>query len=383
MSVLMTDANKTTYPMLQPIEGLTVAVVPATPGRYNSFPCLATEPHTGNVVLVYRQGRFDAADDRPGMQTHGLDGGIWCVRRSPVGTWFEPTCLWSADGFEPGLIDATLSVLTDCTCLVVRRYPHAQNLFVSVALNGTALEAMPWPWRLPTKDVFLNDAHWGRVIELPDRWLMVVYGITEETLWWQNQRGHKLPVERASLFASFDKGRSWRFQSWIGPRVFMGAGSDRSANETSVVLAGSRLLALMRTFGGNDTMDQPAPLFMCHSDDGGWTWSEPTATGLYGEAPVWRQLADGRLLACYRGFVPHRTAYELGGTFCLAWFDSQTMGFGPEMVMGHYHGNHYDGGYGDVIETEPGRALLCAFYASQDTHPDRRFPAIMTVDVAL
>lgn len=347
-------------------------LVPSQHGVYSSFPCLALDRASGEVLLIYRQGVYNPDDPRPGMRAHGLGGQIWQQRRSLQGVWGTPESLFSEAGFEPGLIDATLTNLSDTDVLIIRRYPHTHPLFITTRSADTPYTGWDWPWEFPAQQVFDDYAHWGRMVEWQGRWLQVVYGFNDTTRWWTRQLGHQMPVEQAAVFESMDRGRSWRFVNFIGPTMMMDG--DLSANETTLMAVGDRLFALMRT-----GWRWPGPMFLTTSDDGGMHWSTPTFTGLYGEAPMWRSLPDGRVLVAFRGFN-HDSPKE-GGTFSLAWFDPVSQRFSSERVIDCYGGNHYDGGYGDVIAVPNEAVLLASYYFSDD--PTTRHPAIRLATIDL
>ena len=177
----------------------------------------------------------------------------------------------------------------------------------------------------------------------------------------------ELPPTRVAVYQSDDEGKRWRFLSWLTP-IDLGAGL--CANETVLIPFESRIFALMRTQG-----EYPCPLYLSWSDDNGCSWSTPQPTGLFGEAPAFCNLPDGSIIVGYRGY--RNEDAEAGGTVSLSRFDPKTLQFSPELVVDIYKGNHYDGGYCDLIWHDEGGELLVAYYYC-DT-PDIRNPGIRCV----
>jgi hypothetical protein len=106
---------------------------------------------------------------------------------------------------------------------------------------------------------------------------------------------------------------------------------------------------------------------MTTSDDEGETWSQPVRTGLYGEAPMFYQAPDGTVLLGFRGY--REASPKEGGTFSLTRFDPVTMQFASPVVIETYLGNHYDGGYGDLIWLPGRQQLLVSYYFSNTPVP--------------
>jgi hypothetical protein len=128
-------------------------------------------------------------------------------------------------------------------------------------------------------------------------------------------------------------------------------------NETAVIrLADGRLVVLCR--------EEPilSGLHRASSLDDGRTWSRPEPVDLFGEAPNLLALADGRLLAIFRGLArrPGQDNY-LG----LALSEDQGRTWSEPAVLAEYSGGRYQGGYGDLVQTEAGE-VLAVYYLTQD-----------------
>jgi hypothetical protein len=294
------------------------------------------------------------------MTAHGLDGNLYVKRFSPAqNTFSKPKLLFRAEDYPPGIIDGNLSVLDNKIHVFLRRYPSPEPIFYT---QGTTINTLDPPTLL-VKDNKLNlGAQWGRTISLPDnsydrQYLQVFYGGCQEP----PEPGLKVPERctRPAVYESLNHGKTWTFLSWITPLCFEG---QLCANETAIVYSPHRIFALMRTAG-----EWPGPLFLSYSDDEGVSWSTPKRTGLYGEALMFYTLPDGRILACFRGFP--EGAPKDGGNFSVTEFNPKTLGFTEPFEVEAYHGNHYDGGYGDIIWLPEQQKLLVAYYYSSHLEP--------------
>jgi hypothetical protein len=330
-------------------------VTVSQPGRYTSFPSLVQDPATGQIVLLYRRGIYDESDPRPGMTAHGLDGSLFTrvfdVKTSSFG---DETLLIDGAAYLPGLIDGNLTAIDGRVHLFARRYPHPTPVFYG---HGPSIEDISDLVAVPVDPDFYMGAQWGRLISLDDgqTLLQAFYGGCVTVM---NRGDFPKYYTRPALYHSTDAGKTWGLKSWITPEYVEG---QVCANETTLLYANQRLFALMRTAG-----EMPGPLFLTFSDDLGATWSTPTRTGLYGEAPMFYQDPDGQVWLAFRGY--REEAPLEGGNISITRFDAVEMRFDPPHVIETYLGNHYDGGYGDMIWLPETRQLLiCYYYSDQPT----------------
>lgn len=329
-------------------------------GAYHSFPSLAKDPRSGQVVLLYRKALYDENDSRPMMRAHGLDGSLYTAVFNPSRGMFEDfSCLVPASRYPHGLMDGVISVMGDQVFLFERTVRHRPLVFVS---TGPSLADLGPPRPFGAIGYFpFGGVQWGKMVAVEggERLLQVCYGNPLGKPPVTIAEGQVRSQTRAALMHSRDRGNTWAFCSWISPAPM---GPGLWANETAVIAIGETLYAAMRT-----GWTYPGPLYLSVSRDGGYTWLEPEPTGLYGEAPMWYMLPGGRVILGFRGFLPNTP--ERGGTFSLVEFDNERERFLTPFVVETYEGDHYDGGYGDMIWLESLGMLLVVYY-----HSDRPTP---------
>ncbi len=331
-------------------------VTHAIPGHYTSFPSLFQDPASGDIILVYRRGVYDDTDARPGMSAHGLEGNLYWRRFDEASLQFgDEMLLCDGAHYPPGLIDGNITVADGRVHLFVRRYPHPQPVFYS---QGSSFLDLSQPDPVPVDPGFYMGAQWGRLVSLHGgkTLLQAFYGGDVALM---NRGEFPQYYTRPALYRSNDGGTTWAMQGWMTPEYL----EDRlCGNETTLVNIQRRLYAVMRCAG-----ESPGPLFMTTSDDEGETWSQPVRTGLYGEAPMFYQAPDGTVLLGFRGY--REASPKEGGTFSLTRFDPVTMQFASPVVIETYLGNHYDGGYGDLIWLPGRQQLLVSYYFSNTPVP--------------
>jgi hypothetical protein len=324
-------------------------------GTYTSFPSLAKDPQTGEILILYRRAVYDETDKRPAMKAHGLEGNLVLKRFLPQKKTFSTEqLLFSGKDYPPGLIDGNLTVFDQSILLFIRRYPDHPVVFYT---SGEDLKTLAKPKPFVPHESLTLGAQWGRAVYLPKsgKLLQILYGAYQ----YDPTDTETKPLIRAALYQSLDQGKSWSFVSWVAPEYLA---PDVTNNETTIVAANQSVFALMRTEG-----DPEGTLYLAESLDEGEKWSAPKPSGLFGQAPMFYTLPDGRILACFRGFLPDTP--EKGGDFSLAFFNPQTGTFSQPFVVEQYHGNHYDGGYGDMIWVESLNQLLVAYYYSDTPTP--------------
>ncbi len=324
-------------------------------GGYASFPSLAQDPQTNEIILLYRRAIYDDKDKRPGMGAHGLEGNLYFKPFSTTQKQFlAENLLYQGNDYPPGLIDGNITTVGSELMMFLRRYPNDNPVFYT---KGPSIHALASTQLFPSDDIFKIGAQWGRVVAIDSgkKWLQVFYGgSTDMPLEAKEKR-----VTRPGLYQSLDQGSTWQFLSWITP-IYLAP--NICANETAMVYANGVLYTLMRTAG-----EYPGALFLAYSKDEGKTWSLPEKTALFGEAPMFYVLPSGQILTCFRGFLEKDP--EQGGTFSLAEFNPTTKGFSTPFVVETYNGNHYDGGYGDMIWLEDLNQLLVVYYYSNKPKP--------------
>ncbi len=338
-------------------------IVPHRHGVYTSFPSIARDPYTDDVLILFRQAIYHEADPRPAMRAHGLEGCLYVTRLLPdLKSFSMPKMVLHYKNFEPGLIDGTLTTIGDRLLLLVRRYPTEPSVFYT---SGNTLSQLDPLTLFPAEKMIKGGAQWGRAIELKEsgRLLQVFYG-GERAFLEQHYLDKPIPPHytRPSLFYSDDKGHTWHFLNWISP-MFMD--EVVTANETALIEEDGVLYVLMRT-----AKDPKGRLYFSKSQDGGLSWEPPRHSGLRGQAPVFYKMPDGKILLCFRGYLPESD--ETGGTMSLCRFFPDTESWSEPVVVEPYFGNHYDGGYGDMIWVPEKQQLLMAYYVSND--PETRNP---------
>jgi len=338
-------------------------VFPPEEGVYSSFPSLAQNPQSGEVHLLYRQARFDPENPHPLMKSHGVGGRLMRTQWRPESQTFGPsTCLIDGTPYPPGLMDGVLTWIEDRWFLTFRRFPNEPSLFYA---QGETLEHLSLPKAYPrsTDPAWPIGAQWGKVFSLQGVWLQTFYMVhflaSAQPTPGQGGRTFR---SRVALFESRDQGHTWQFRAWVTPpEVAPGLMADETAVHP---LADGTLLAVMRTSGKT-----PCPFYQATSTDGGHIWTTPQPVGLNGQAPMLYTLPNGTVLLGYRGYCDDP---DIGGTFSLAPYNPQSGEFQTPFVVDTYHGNHYDGGYGDMTWLPESNQLLVAYYVSNTVFP--RYP---------
>lgn len=103
------------------------------------------------------------------------------------------------------------------------------------------------------------------------------------------------------FFRSTDNGESWKLVSWIpyvpdpkNPYAYMNDGFSEPSIE---FIGNNTMLCLLRTCSVFQGAPEWGPSYLCRSDDGGLTWSEPTYFADRGALPHLLKLENGILLA--------------------------------------------------------------------------------------
>ena len=107
--------------------------------------------------------------------------------------------------------------------------------------------------------------------------------------------------ESILLMESRDSGKSWSTLSEIA--VPEGLSVKNLHEPHLAALPDGGLLGAIRVEGEAEPVEG-GTIYLCHSGDGGRTWSVPTATGLRGLPPHLLPRADGSVLCTYARRIP-------------------------------------------------------------------------------
>jgi Neuraminidase (sialidase) len=113
-----------------------------------------------------------------------------------------------------------------------------------------------------------------------------------------------------------------------------------------------RIVVALRNHGADQA------IWVCHSDDEGKTWSNPTKTAMIGHPTDLLQLADGRILASYGVRTVH--ARPAGIRACFSSDNGETWDVAKEVQLRNDFDN-WDIGYPDTVQFSDG-SLLTAYY---------------------
>ncbi len=320
-------------------------VIPKEPGRYHSFPTLIRDGET--LWMACRSAKVDQ------HQMHGFDGivRLFCANVK------EPTC-WQDCGviFEPGNdssneIDAILSCsLGKHVFLATRDYDRSRK--------STTFFSR---WNLENlKKSYSEIRLWGRkpLKELSDTETTCFGHIQETTTGQLLMPGYGLLLsdEKPSplLLASDDGGESWTLLSVL-------ARSDEEDTLLTEFSLGNiedgKWLALVR----NET--PPCDIMYTQSNDECRTWSSISPTGFIGHAPMIVKTENGEFLVLYRDLSEDYPGIGIGmsthGGLC--W---QRLG-----CLASYHGDIYDGGYGDLVAISERHFLAVYYLCDEDASP--------------
>jgi hypothetical protein len=167
-------------------------------------------------------------------------------------------------------------------------------------------------------------------VELSDGTL--VYAVTDIPHWRQ-----------IYLLRSSDGGATWK----VGGRA--AADPNRQFSEPCLVRLGARLVVLMRE-------EVTGRLHQAESADGGFAWTLPEATPMWGGPPHVLDLEDGRLLCTYG----HRR-HPYGIRACISADGARTWDIGREIIIRADLANR-NLGYPSAVLQTPGR-VFTAYYA--------------------
>lgn len=234
--------------------------------------------------------------------------------------------------------------------------PEMLAFVLRSADRGQTWERVPTPFRPPTANgMILKDGH--PAVHMPDGTRLVVASHAG-AVW---------------LFGTDDQGLTWECLS----RVCVDpTGLGRPTYAGLLLLASGRLQCYSLNIGGWRDAIQ-----MCHSDDGGYSWSEPTPIVRWGQSPwvarraagAWAtgpafgkhyrspwpmRLADGRTLVL---FARRKPPFGIG--VIVSEDDGAT--WSPEQIV-RDDASGPDLGYPVAIETAPGHIFTAYYYMLDD-----------------
>jgi hypothetical protein len=169
--------------------------------------------------------------------------------------------------------------------------------------------------------------------------------------------------EKGKIFAfeSRDGGESWSLLSKIEkPEDFYGFLCEPHAVE----LEGGRIIVALRYQRSNDIFDDISTC-ICHSDDGGKSWSTPAPLGICGAPPHFLLHSSGALVLTYG-----RRIAPFGQMAIISYDGGET--FGDEIEIGE-RAKSPDLGYPSTVELSDG-SLFTVYYQML---PDDNFCSIL------
>jgi len=259
------------------------AVLEKDVNKYLSFPQLA-KIGEDKILMIYRED-----GSNPDVRCHGKGIGDIKYMFFENGKWGKPALLYKHEegAYEYMACDPT--VLKDGSVLLhSREYFGSHRNYVADfdRVKGVFSEK-----RFFACDEFAEEklALFGKVIELESGDLLLgVYGVDKELdAKWKAAKRTDRPVWSAACHISSDKGKTWKFNSWITR-----ARDSQIFEPVMVKLNGSSIYCLLRTNLGYFTYSI--------SEDNGKTWAKPKKA-FPGVAATGLRLSSGELMMLYRG----------------------------------------------------------------------------------
>lgn len=267
----------------------------------------------GDVLAVFNEERYPFHHDSgQTVFIRSTDGGrSWdAEERVVVLPWDERTGNWDC-----GLLEMQDGTLLINLCLTGHFKRGVKSSGVSWASGPVTEEWGDWTWSYTMKSwlgtfVTKSTDHgktWGELIpvnvrpmkhggtrlgcwQLPDGGLyMGVYGRIHDF----GFRGG-LESNRAALIRSDDNGENWEYYSTL---AYDPASIIDYTESSFIRLDDGRMVAMLRT--STRPSSDPKNIAMVVSEDGGFSWSQPKFTNIWGYPTELLKLQDGRILMVY------------------------------------------------------------------------------------
>ena len=353
---------------------------------YTSFPYLCPT-NDGDIVVAYRQASTFSKDAALANLTTHHDPNSWiCTKRlkylpEKYSLISNPELVAYNGPF--GVNDPAITLLRDGTYLM--RFV-ALNIYSSQAYRPS-----------PGKKIFSHRVEHGLVTEVAGQiilsssnlsdWTQVgmiaetsfppscsrdpIVELEDESLIMPAYIGAPERSDIALLHRSFDKGKTWDYESYIA--IDQGAQYSQlhgtNYNETCIVdLGHGHLVAAIRGDKSFYTTDNTfmavggvGHIFMSFSHDGGLCWSQPIDTGLVGQPANLIKLRNNQLLMTYgQRKKPYGIMTSLSHDFGKTW--SEPTRISPVFDL-------WDCGYPSSMEMVDGNIL--SVYYGADTNQIR------------
>jgi len=291
-------------------------------GQHCGFPCLI-RLQNGELLVHFREG--------PGHVGRGV---IKQIRSADEGkTWSKPVTIFEDPEWDSRSHSTGVRLKSGTILLGFYRHDPKRGFPLARVLRSTdggqTYDAIDLP--NPYTKTFVYNI--GRPIQLDNgKVLMPFHGDLPDG------RGRATGIIRSS-----DDGRTW------GDFSVIAAGGRAYYEANILMLPGGELLAMNRT--------EPEPwMWQCRSTDGGYTWSEPTNSGMQGDVGELLLLDGGNIMCAYRSQAPHTsdTRASISRDNGQSWTD--------EIVLDPNGG---DRGYTSSIQFPDGR-ILTVNYSTKD-----------------
>ena len=329
-------------------------LAPTGQEAYQAFPTI-TRAGPGHILAGFRQGRT-GADWLREAGAHGRGGDVILTESFDEGrTFAPPRLLIDHLAQETNEHDSLVTGLGQGRVLLVTRSYGTQinESFWSLSRDGGKTFGPRQAIRIQGLDL---DPEWGTA-SLAFYGHAVPAGEEGRLLlsFYANVAGGG--HQQAGLAAFDPEDGSCELWGWIRE------GELRSCflNETPLLrLENGEILALPR--------EEPclSGLYWAVSKDNGRTFGQPRPTGLLGEAANLIALADGGILAIFRGLSQ---SPDRGDNVSLSLSEDLGRTWSEPYILEEYRGGRFHGGYGDLVVTESGALLAVYYVCAEDADP--------------
>lgn len=259
------------------------AVIEKDISKYFSFPQLA-KISDDKILMTYRE-----TGSNPDVLCHGKGAGDIKYMFFENGKWGKPSLLYKHEVGDYEYMACDPTVLKDGSVILhSREYFGSHRNYVA---DYNSAKGVFSEKRLVACPEFAEEklALFGKVIEVDNGDLLLgVYGVDKELeAKWKAAKKTDRPVWSAACLLSSDKGKTWKFNSWIAR-----ARDSQIYEPVMVKLDGSNIYCLLRTTLGYFTYSI--------SEDNGKTWTRPKKA-FPGVAATGLRLSSGELMMLYRG----------------------------------------------------------------------------------